>query len=256
MIKHIFSDMDGTLLNNHGHITSTTVNAIKDTQIPITLVSARAPMEMASTIKALELKDTQIAFNGGLIFKKDGQGWQYISEYSIAPRTAAAIIRNVSSFFPKASTSYYDRSNWYTNRMDEGIKYEQGLTGQKAIVKNQHKYVSAKTRADVERVIKQANYVPNAVAQDLSFGKTHNIGVVLPHASHPYFTQLIRGIAEAAFASNYRITLLPSEYNETLEIKYLEQMRRKLFDGLIFTSHGISLKRLSSLSNLRSHRNL
>lgn len=70
--------------------------------------------------------------------------------------------------------------------------------------------------------------------------------MVLPHASHPYFTQLIRGIAEVAFASNYRITLLPSEYNETLEIKYLEQMRRKLFDGLIFTSHGISLKRLSS----------
>lgn len=113
-------------------------------------------------------------------------------------------------------------------------------------VLNQHGYVSDTTRAEIEKVIQDQNYVPNAVARDLSVGKTHNIGVVLPHASHPYFTQLIRGIMAAAFASDYRITLLPSEYNEMIEIKYLEQLRRKLFDGLIFTSHGISLKRLSS----------
>lgn len=113
-------------------------------------------------------------------------------------------------------------------------------------VLNQHGYVSDTTRAEIEKVIQDQNYVPNAVARDLSVGKTHNIGVVLPHASHPYFTQLIRGIMAAAFPSDYRITLLPSEYNEMIEIKYLEQLRRKLFDGLIFTSHGISLKRLSS----------
>ncbi|MBP5844139.1 LacI family DNA-binding transcriptional regulator [Lactiplantibacillus plantarum] len=113
-------------------------------------------------------------------------------------------------------------------------------------VLNQHGYVSDNARLEIERVVKQADYVPNAVAQDLSIGNTHDIGVVLPHASHPYFTQLIRGIMSTAFASDYRITLLPSEYNEMLEIKYLEQLRRKLFDGIIFTSHGISLKQLSS----------
>lgn len=113
-------------------------------------------------------------------------------------------------------------------------------------VLNQHGYVSANARSEIERVIQQTNYVPNAVAQDLSVGNTHDIGVVLPHANHPYFTQLIRGIMSTAFASEYRITLLPSEYNEVLEIKYLEQLHRKLFDGLIFTSHGISLKQLSS----------
>jgi DNA-binding LacI/PurR family transcriptional regulator len=113
-------------------------------------------------------------------------------------------------------------------------------------VLNQHGYVSEEARTLIEKIIQDQNYVPNAVARDLSMGKTHDIGVVLPHASHPYFIQLIRGIMGAAFPSDYRITLLPSEYNEMLELKYLEQLRRKLFDGLIFTSHGISLKRLSS----------
>jgi hydroxymethylpyrimidine pyrophosphatase-like HAD family hydrolase len=56
MIKHIFSDMDGTLLNNRGNVSPTTVRAIKASRIPITLVSARAPMEMVPAIKALGLK--------------------------------------------------------------------------------------------------------------------------------------------------------------------------------------------------------
>ncbi|NVY96134.1 LacI family DNA-binding transcriptional regulator [Lactobacillus sp. DCY120] len=113
-------------------------------------------------------------------------------------------------------------------------------------VLNQHGYVSQATRTQIEQVIQETNYVPNGVARDLSMGKTHTIGVVLPHASHPYFTQLIQGIMQAAFLSEYRITLLPSEYNQKLENKYLEQLRRKLFDGLIFTSHGLPLPRLAA----------
>ena len=46
-IKHIFSDMDRTLLNNKG---ATNVKLIKETHIPFILVSARAPFEMAATV--------------------------------------------------------------------------------------------------------------------------------------------------------------------------------------------------------------
>lgn len=110
---------------------------------------------------------------------------------------------------------------------------------------NKRGYVSTKTRARINAIIKKLDYVPNAVAQDLSLGSTHNIGVVLPHTDHPYFTQLIHGIMRAAATTNYRITLLQSRYDEELELKYLDQLRRKLFDGLIFTSHGIPLNQLS-----------
>ncbi|TAR47962.1 LacI family transcriptional regulator, partial [Lactiplantibacillus plantarum] len=66
-------------------------------------------------------------------------------------------------------------------------------------VLNHQNYVSAKTRGDIEAVINKLDYVPNAVARNLSRGATLTIGVVLPHVDHPYFTQLLHGIMRAAF---------------------------------------------------------
>lgn len=112
-------------------------------------------------------------------------------------------------------------------------------------VLNHQNYVSDKTRAAIQQVIDQLDYVPNAVARDLSRGKTFNVGVVLPHADHPYFTQLLHGIMQAAFSTNYRVVLLPSKYNATLELQYLEDLRQKAYDALIFTSHGLPLTALN-----------
>ncbi|MCI1893466.1 MAG: LacI family DNA-binding transcriptional regulator [Lactobacillus sp.] len=111
---------------------------------------------------------------------------------------------------------------------------------------NQSGYVSQTAREKISQVIKATHYSPNVIARDLSTGKTNTIGVVLPHAKHPYFTQLLQGILAGAFASDYRVTLLPSEYDPSMEEAYLELLRRKLFDGLIFTSHGIALTKLAS----------
>ena len=53
-IKRIFSDMDGTLLNSEGRVSSENSKAIRDAQIPLTLVSARATIEMREAIEALQ----------------------------------------------------------------------------------------------------------------------------------------------------------------------------------------------------------
>ena len=59
-IKRIFSDMDGTLLNSEGCVSSLNSEAIRDAQIPLTLVSARAPMEMREAIEELQLTLTAV----------------------------------------------------------------------------------------------------------------------------------------------------------------------------------------------------
>ena len=43
MIKHLFSDMDGTVLNSNGEISEVNISAIKERKLPFTLVSARSP---------------------------------------------------------------------------------------------------------------------------------------------------------------------------------------------------------------------
>lgn len=109
---------------------------------------------------------------------------------------------------------------------------------------NKSGYVSESTRAKIEKVVNDLDYVPNDVARDLSRGRTLNIGVVLPHTKHPYFTHVVQGIMEAAFFSGYHVVLLPSKYDAEVENDYLEQLRRKNFDALIFTSRGIPLENL------------
>lgn len=132
MIKHIFSDMDGTLLNSEGSVSDVNVSAIKNSKIPFTLVSARAPMEMSAAIDKLNLTDPQIGFNGGLIYKKTNSGFKVLDDKPLNMTSFRKLIKVIQNKFPDVSCSCYGLNAWYTERIDEGINYESKLTGQKA----------------------------------------------------------------------------------------------------------------------------
>ncbi|BDZ31527.1 LacI family DNA-binding transcriptional regulator [Lactiplantibacillus sp. WILCCON 0030] len=109
---------------------------------------------------------------------------------------------------------------------------------------NHQKYVADDKRAKVEKIMQELDYAPNRVARDLSKGQTKTIGVVLPYANHPYFARVIDGIVMAAFEAGYKITLLPTNYDMTIERQYLDQLRSKAYDALIFTSRSSQLDTL------------
>ncbi|WP_461215154.1 HAD family hydrolase [Lacticaseibacillus sp. GG6-2] len=129
-ITHIFSDMDGTLLNSAGRLTATNAQLIQDAHLPLTLVSARAPIEMAPAITGLHLTGPQIAFNGGLIFRPDDGAFTPLVQAPIGKNAAHTLLHAIQDQFPTVSLSFYDRKHWYTPRIDEGIRYEQRLTEQ------------------------------------------------------------------------------------------------------------------------------
>lgn len=103
-------------------------------------------------------------------------------------------------------------------------------------VLNHHPYVSEKKRRLVHQVMKELDYTPNRTAIDLIRGKTHTVGVILPYSDHPCFDKIVNGITKAAFQHEYATTLLPTNYNPAIEVKYLELLRTKKIDGLIITS--------------------
>ena len=128
-IKRIFSDMDGTLLNSQGQLSDSNAKLIRESQIPMTLVSARAPMEMRAAIDKLGLTGPQVGFNGGLIYEiKDGT-IHPLHVNSLHQETASQLIQTVRQHFPTVSLSYYDLTHWYCDTIDEGIRYEYQLTG-------------------------------------------------------------------------------------------------------------------------------
>ena len=119
-------------------------------------------------------------------------------------------------------------------------------------VLNQHPHVSQEARLAIEQLVKDLDYTPNLLAKELSLGKTHKVGVVIPHTRHPYFTQLLNGLLDAAQESQHQLVLLPSQYDQTLEISYLEQLRGQAFDSLIFTSRSLSLESILPYSKYGS----
>ncbi len=75
--------------------------------------------------------------------------------------------------------------------------------------------------------MKEVDYIPNAKARQLSYGKTKSIGVILPYTNHPYFDQLISGIIEEAFDYDYKVTLLPTGYQKEKSEAILKNLQLK-----------------------------
>lgn len=107
-IKRIFTDMDGALLNSKGQVSERNARRIRRADIPITLVSARAPMEMREAIELLGLQGPQVGFNGGLIYEVVNHQIRPLHTKIIFKQTAATILQAVRQHFQQVSLSYYD----------------------------------------------------------------------------------------------------------------------------------------------------
>lgn len=129
MIKQIFLDMDGTLLDDKGVVTKDTVAAIKNSQIPVTLVSARAPQEMTFAIHDLALQAPQVAFNGGLIYQMDEGDMHVLQAYPIEAATSIKLIHWLAEMFPTVSLSYYTQDSWLVDHASAEIDREVLFTG-------------------------------------------------------------------------------------------------------------------------------
>lgn len=128
MQKHLFLDMDGTLLDRRGRVSLSNAAGIKKAQLPITLVSARAPIEMKEAIDALDLAGPQIGFNGGLIYQYHQNQLETIAELPLPKQAGQLLINHIQQTYPELSQSYYYKDKWLSFKKDDGINYESQLT--------------------------------------------------------------------------------------------------------------------------------
>ena len=129
MIKHLFSDMDGTILREDGRISPETAQVIRQVGLPLTLVSARSPMEMREAIDQLGLHDVHVGFNGGYIFQAGPEGYQVIHEVRLDYDLAKTLVLDLRGRYPDLSISVFDDQTWFVDRYDDCVAHEQDLTG-------------------------------------------------------------------------------------------------------------------------------
>jgi LacI family repressor for deo operon, udp, cdd, tsx, nupC, and nupG len=97
--------------------------------------------------------------------------------------------------------------------------------------------VAAATRERVMAAVASLGYAPNVAAKSLRTLRTEKILVTVPDISNPFFSQVIRGVEEAATAAGYSVLLGDTRQEPEREEQFGEMLRRKEADGLIFLGH-------------------
>ncbi|MBU1377177.1 MAG: LacI family transcriptional regulator [Alphaproteobacteria bacterium] len=97
--------------------------------------------------------------------------------------------------------------------------------------------VAENTRQKVMTAVTALGYAPNQAAKMLRTLKTEKILVTVPDISNPFFSQVIRGVEQAAQAAGYSVLLGDTRHEAEREERYGEMLRRKEADGLIFLGH-------------------
>lgn len=95
--------------------------------------------------------------------------------------------------------------------------------------------VSAKTLARIKAVVDRLGYVPDPAASALAAGRTNVIGVIVPSVTNNVFSDVMRGIYEAAEGSKWQIQLGNSRYSPLEEESLVRTFLSQKPAGLILS---------------------
>lgn len=119
--KILFSDIDGTLLNDDRILSNATISEFKRIKntVPIILISSRMPSAMVHLQKMANIENFPIiAYNGGLILVNN----QVVSSTEITTDVLEEIINYNAS--AEVHLSLYNHNDWYVPQMDYWAKRE------------------------------------------------------------------------------------------------------------------------------------
>lgn len=101
---------------------------------------------------------------------------------------------------------------------------------------NDRDNVDQKTKQRVLKKARSMGYTPNRVAKSLVSRKTYTIGVIIPEITHAFFPEVVRGIEEVVYNSNYHLFLTNANEQFDREKEAIETLRAQRVDGLLISS--------------------
>src|SRR5271155_742821 len=96
-----------------------------------------------------------------------------------------------------------------------------------------HPRISEVTKVRVRKMIEQMKYQPDRVARALVMGKSSLIGVIVPNSSDPYYSEVFKGIEDAARALSYHVLLSNGSYDMSSYAQRVKEMKSLRVDGII-----------------------
>ena len=99
--------------------------------------------------------------------------------------------------------------------------------------------VSAATRERVLEAARALDYVPNALARGLQKSRIPVVGVIVHDITDPYFSEVVRGVEDAAAKGGYLVITCSSDRDPRREASYVRLLRSMRASAVIFAGSGI-----------------
>lgn len=114
-------------------------------------------------------------------------------------------------------------------------------------VLNRPEIVAEKTLNKVRETIKELGFVPNGFARNLRSGNSRTLGLVVPDVSNPFFTEVARGVEDAASKRDYAVFLCNTDESVTKEDRYINVLTEQQVRGVLITPSDAKADRLDVL---------
>ena len=92
------------------------------------------------------------------------------------------------------------------------------------------------TKERILSIAKELNYRPNFVSRSLVMRRSKTLGLVITTIANPFYTELAKGIEATSRRLGYNIILCSTQSDLGTEKLYIDMLRSKGVDGIIFTS--------------------
>lgn len=134
MIKLLISDIDGTLIDQRKRLTPATIDAVERLTaagVGFTVISARPRSGMMPIAEALAIDAPMAAFNGGLLFRRDG----WVGEHHVISADVARGVLDMARGAPVDIWVFAD-DRWYASTdQGEHVAHERVASNQAPIVR-------------------------------------------------------------------------------------------------------------------------
>lgn len=114
-------------------------------------------------------------------------------------------------------------------------------------VLNRPEVVAPATLARVRATIEELGFVPNGFARHLRAGFSRTIGLVVPDVANPFFTEVARGVEDAASKRDYAVFLCNSDESAIKEGRYVQVLIEQQVRGVLITPSDVKSDRLESM---------
>lgn len=109
--------------------------------------------------------------------------------------------------------------------------------------------VASETRARVQSAIEKLKYEPSLLGRNLRRSETKMVLVLLPNISNPFYSKVVRGIEDVGHKNGYNIMLCNVDSNVERERTYLELLKKRMADGVIFMAPVLPVDELAEIAS-------